>query len=189
MNDIIKRAACEHALRRIARGDTDGLETVYNHMGKQIYLLAYSILGDTHAAEDVLQDTLLRLSKRAAMREDGNAVAYILTVSRNLALDRVRAGKAKKRGVSESLDELEAVIGEGRLTEELEAKEIGEEIGRFLQKENEKARKIFVRRYFLCEEISEIAGRYRMSEGSISASLFRTRLRLKEHLERAGIII
>ena len=87
MNDIIKRAACEHALRRIARGDTDGLETVYNHMGKQIYLLAYSILGDTHAAEDVLQDTLLRLSKRAAMREDGNAVAYILTVSRNLALD------------------------------------------------------------------------------------------------------
>ena len=109
MNDIIKRAACEHALRRIARGDTDGLETVYNHMGKQIYLLAYSILGDTHAAEDVLQDTLLRLSKRAAMREDGNAVAYILTVSRNLALDTLR-----RRGREVPCEELIGVGSDGR---------------------------------------------------------------------------
>ena len=42
MNDMITRAACEHALRRIAQGDMDGLETIYDKLGRRIYLLAYS---------------------------------------------------------------------------------------------------------------------------------------------------
>lgn len=91
MNDMITRAACEHALRRIAQGDMDGLETIYDKLGRRIYLLAYSILGDTHAAEDVLQDTLIRISEGAhALRDGGNAIAYILTTTRNLSIDALR---------------------------------------------------------------------------------------------------
>lgn len=91
MNDLITRALCEQALRRIARGDMDGLETIYDKLGRRIYLLAYSILGDTHAAEDVLQDTLIRISEGAhALRDGGNAIAYILTTTRNLSIDALR---------------------------------------------------------------------------------------------------
>jgi RNA polymerase sigma-70 factor (ECF subfamily) len=69
----------------------DGLETMYNKLGRRIYLLAYSILGDTHAAGDVMQDTLIRISEGAhALREGGNATAYILTVTRNLSIDALR---------------------------------------------------------------------------------------------------
>lgn len=50
MSDIITRMACESALRRIANGDMDALEIIYNKLGKRIYLLAYSILGITQAA-------------------------------------------------------------------------------------------------------------------------------------------
>ena len=109
MNDMITRAACENALRRIAQGDMDGLETIYDKLGRRIYLLAYSILGDTHAAEDVLQDTLLRLSKNAALREDGNALSYILTVARNLALDHWR-----RRGREIPSEELFGMRSDGR---------------------------------------------------------------------------
>ena len=91
MNDIVTRTVCEHALRRIAQGDMDGLETIYEKMGRRIYLLAYSILGDPHAAEDVLQDTLIRISEGAhALRNGGNAIAYILTTTRNLSIDALR---------------------------------------------------------------------------------------------------
>jgi RNA polymerase sigma-70 factor (ECF subfamily) len=91
VNDIITRAACEHALRRIAQGDMDGLETIYDKLGRRIYLLAYSILGDSHAAEDVMQDTLIKISESSpTLRRDSNAVAYILTVTRNLSIDRLR---------------------------------------------------------------------------------------------------
>ena len=34
MNDLITRALCEQALRRIARGDMDGLETIYDKLGR-----------------------------------------------------------------------------------------------------------------------------------------------------------
>ena len=165
------------------------IEATDEKYGAYCHRVANRILCDTHESEECVNDTYLRTWNSIPPTVPRILAAFLAKIVRNLALDRVRAAKAKKRGVSESLDELEAVIGDNRLTEELEAREIGEEIGRFLQGENEKARKIFVRRYFMCEEIGEIAARYRMSEGSISASLFRTRLRLKEHLERAGIII
>ena len=113
MKDMITRAACEHALRRIAQGDMDGLETIYDKLGRRIYLLAYSILGDTHAAEDVLQDTLLRLGKHAAMREEGNAISYVLTVARNLALDSLR-----RRGREIPCEELIGIGSDGRESNE-----------------------------------------------------------------------
>ena len=110
MNDIVTRAVCERALRRIAQGDMDGLETIYNKLGRRIYLLAYSILGDTHAAEDVMQDTLIRISEGAhALREGGNAIAYVLTVTRNLSIDYLRR---RRREIPQ--EELLGVGSDGR---------------------------------------------------------------------------
>ena len=91
MSDIMTRSACEHALRRLASGDMGALEIIYDKLGKRIYLLAYSILGDTHAAEDVMQETFVRICEKApALRDGGNAIAYILSVTRNLSIDLLR---------------------------------------------------------------------------------------------------
>ena len=53
-------AACDMALCRIAEGDHEALAVIYKKLGRQIYLLAYSILQDTYAAEDVMQETFVR---------------------------------------------------------------------------------------------------------------------------------
>ena len=84
----LTRIACDRALQRLAQGDTEALEIIYHKLGRKIYMTAYAVLGDTHAAEDVMQDTLLRLTEYAhAYRAGSNAVAYILTVARRLAID------------------------------------------------------------------------------------------------------
>lgn len=61
-------------------------------------LLAYAIrlTGDRFAAEDVVQETLLRAWRHAAaLREVGSARAWLLAVARNVAIDRLRAKGAR----------------------------------------------------------------------------------------------
>ena len=84
----LTRTACDRALQRLAQGDTEALEIIYHKLGRKIYMTAYAVLGDTHTAEDVMQDTFLRLTEYAhTYRAESNAVAYILTVTRRLAID------------------------------------------------------------------------------------------------------
>ncbi|MBQ7322460.1 MAG: sigma-70 family RNA polymerase sigma factor [Clostridia bacterium] len=90
----LTRTVCDRALKRLAEGDIDALETIYHRIGRKIFITAFSVLGDTHAAEDVMQDTFLRLTEYAhAYREEGNAVAYILTVTRRLAINELEKRK------------------------------------------------------------------------------------------------
>ncbi len=89
------RAACDKAMKRLADGDRDALEVIYHRLGRRIFLTAFAVLGDTHAAEDIMQDTFLRLIEHAhAYRAGSNSVAYILTIARRLAMD---AGERRRR--------------------------------------------------------------------------------------------
>ena len=84
-------AACDMALCRIASGDHEALTVIYKKLGRQIYLLAYSILQDTYAAEDVMQETFVRLLASAnRYQPQTNARAYVLKITRNLALNALQ---------------------------------------------------------------------------------------------------
>lgn len=89
MSNILTRIACDGALRRLAEGESDALEIIYDKLGRRIFLLALSILNDPHAAEDIMQDTFVRLLQSRAVNyaPGSNSIAYILTVTRNLALN------------------------------------------------------------------------------------------------------
>ena len=92
MSNLFHRAACDSALRRLGEGDTEALAVLYDHLGRRIYLLALSILRDQHAAEDIMQDTLVRLAQGGAQgyTSGTNPEAFVLTVARNLSLTALR---------------------------------------------------------------------------------------------------
>ena len=86
--DIFANQKCDRALCRLSDGDMSALEDIYHILGRRIYMLALSILRDTHAAEDIMQDTFVKLAAEAhAYRQGSNAIAFILTVARNLAIN------------------------------------------------------------------------------------------------------
>ena len=84
---MIFNDVCDTALCRIANGDTEALAIIYQRLGRQIYMVAYSILQDVHAAEDVMQETFVRIISGAKFYQKGtNAKAYILKIAHNLSL-------------------------------------------------------------------------------------------------------
>ena len=69
---------------------------------------------------------------------------------------------------------------------EAEKKEAAKAINKFLEKTSANARKMFVKRYFLCEKVEDIAREMDTTENTVYVSLSRTRSRLKKYLEKEG---
>ena len=81
----------EALLESIASGDQEALAALYDHARGVVYGLALSYLKNGHDADDVAQDTFVRIWEKAALyRPQGSPMAWILTIARNLALMRLR---------------------------------------------------------------------------------------------------
>lgn len=81
-------------LAKIGEGDVSALEELYRELGNGVYGFALSILSDKSAAEDVLQDTFVRVFTMAHTYTPGkNGRSWVYAIARNLCLDRLRAAK------------------------------------------------------------------------------------------------
>lgn len=77
----------------LAKGDASALEQLYDRYADPIYRAAFRRLGDRQLAEEVLQDTYLALWNRAELFDPaaGSLLAWLSTIARNRAVDRLRA--------------------------------------------------------------------------------------------------
>ncbi|NLT09641.1 MAG: sigma-70 family RNA polymerase sigma factor [Ruminococcus sp.] len=113
--------------------------------------------------------------------------AYLCRIVRNIAVNKLRYNYAEKRNVklAVSLDELAECIPD-RNTDDLSAEKLAAAISIFLRTQDERNRKIFIRRYWYGESLSEIARFFDMNEKTAATCLFRTRKKLKEFLQKEG---
>ena len=72
-------------------GDDEAFETVIRTYSRRVYVVAYAILQDVPEAEDIVQETFLKAHhQRTKLREPEKFPAWLLTVTRNGARDRLR---------------------------------------------------------------------------------------------------
>ncbi len=86
-------------IESISKGDKEALAELYEAAKAAVYGFALSVLRNASDAEDVMQDTFVRIYT-AEYKPRGKPMAWILTVTRNLCLMKLRAGKR-----TETLDE------------------------------------------------------------------------------------
>jgi RNA polymerase sigma factor (sigma-70 family) len=81
----------DELLRQVAGGDMRALEALYRLMRVRVFAVALAVAGDRSTAEDVMQDTFVRVYSAApGYRPQRRARAWVLTIARHLALDAVR---------------------------------------------------------------------------------------------------
>jgi len=162
--------------------------------GKYCHTVAYNILNDVEDSRECVNDTWLRAWNSMPPGRPSVLRAFLAKITRNLAFDRYRAHNAAKRGsgameaVLEELAECADLSGNWNAEEAYAAKELKEAINRFAGQLPGRECDLFVRRYFFAEEISAIAGRYRMTENNVTVSLSRTRKKLRKYLQEGGFI-
>lgn len=94
----------EELLTALAAGDSEALTGLYEQTRTQVYAFALSILKNHTDAEDVLQDTYIRLYQAAdSYQARGKPLALILTITKNLCYQRLREHSRRPEELSEEL--------------------------------------------------------------------------------------
>ena len=95
--------------RRVKARDPHAMSDLYDRYGKLAYSVIFRVVRDTGAAEDLVQETFLRVWNRAPSfdPERGALGPWILTVARNRAIDYLRSVDGRMSANALELDRLE----------------------------------------------------------------------------------
>lgn len=147
---------------------TDDIEKLLNKYGDMLFRICMVILGDSHDAEDVIQDTMMKYWRKApCFRDENHEKAWLIAVTSNGCRDLLRY---RKRHQSESLDNIE----------QAEQKTEGSGILEALQKLPEKYRLVLTLHYVEGYRVEEIANMIGKSSSAIKMRLQKGRRLLEE---------
>ena len=173
-------------------------EALYEKYRNDLYAFACYLTQNRREAEDLFQETWLRIAWHADKIEGSrDAKAWILTVASNLHRDNLRKKRvrrlfsARKREVADqSLETAESPWGgrraAGDSAEQAEHAEAGRAIDRALAKLPDRQRRVFVLKEIEGLKQSEISKVLGMPVGTIKSLLFRAVKQLRRELKDYG---
>ena len=144
----------------------------------KLFRLALRITFDRAEAEDVVQDTMIRVwNKREEWTQFGSIEAYCLTVAKNLAIDRSQKKEAQNVELTHEMEEESEISGP---YDQLVNNERMSIIHRLINELPEKQRLIMQLRDIEGESYKEIAKILNLTEEQVKVNLFRARQKVKQ---------
>ena len=155
--------------------------------GRLCGYVAGNILSQREDTEECINSALFDVWNNIPPECPDDLKTYLCRIVKNKAIDKLKYNSAEKRNpqLAVSLDELSECIPDQR-GQDVSAEKLAEAISRFLRTQDELRRKIFVRRYWYGDSLSDIAERFGINEKTAATYLFRTRKKLKTFLIKEG---
>jgi RNA polymerase sigma-70 factor (ECF subfamily) len=154
---------------------------------RQVYNLAYRMLGNAEDAGDLVQETFLRaFGALASFRQDASFLTWLYKIASNLCIDQLRSRKAKGAlSLDVELEEGREPAADNRITgpEESAVREaVQEVVHRAILNLPERYRVVVVMRHLQDMSVDEIARALNLPTGTVKTHLFRAREMLRERL-------
>ena len=170
-------------LEACRRGEPGAFEELVERTNRQVYTLAYRLVGDRHEAEDVAQEAYLRAYRSLrGFRGDARFETWLYRIVANAAMTQLR-----RRGrFGDLLGDNEEVVSLQPAARQIEETVEEDEIKTALQALPLGQRTAVVLKDvygFSCQEIADEIG---VSEGAVKVRLHRARRRLKELIYGPG---
>ena len=96
-------------VKRLKLRDSSAMVTLYDKYGALLYSVIFRAVGERATAEDLVQETFLRIWNRVHTfeQEKGKLQGWLITVARNRAFDYLRSVKNHPTQTSARLEDLE----------------------------------------------------------------------------------
>lgn len=165
----------------VAGGDRDAFAEFYDRWSGRLFALIVRILVDRAQSEEVLQEVFLEIWRNAASfsPERGSARAWVVTMARRRAVDRVRSSQAARdreeqwRGYMPDVD---------ITVQAVEDSLAGEDVRRALDAVGEPQRSTLVMAYFTGLTHTEIAQRTGVPLGTVKTRIRNGIARLRKEM-------
>ena len=165
-------------LRQLRTDRAAGTEALLRQYGPLLRYVIGGILPDPQDAEDCFSEVSLALWQKLERfdPEKGPLSGWLTAVARNTALNHLKARIRREKHQSEEPAEV--------LTPEQEVlrKERAEQLRAAVTRLPEAERKLFYRRYYYLQPVSQIAVELGLSQRAVEGRLYRLRQRLRQEL-------
>lgn len=167
-------------IRNLRKGREEAYRQVIEEYGNKLLKTCYLILKDREEAEDVVQETFIKVFKKIdTFKEKSGLYTWIYAIALNISRDRMRM----KQDILELKDEW---IGNDNVESQVEMNIDKELLRKEIFEMNSLYREVLVLFYFEELSIKEISNLLNEKEGTIKSKLFRGRNILKESLLKGG---
>jgi RNA polymerase sigma-70 factor (ECF subfamily) len=181
------------------KGEVRAFEVLLTRHRKPVYNFILRFVGSRETAEDLMQETFLRVIRGAeAYQRQAKFTTWLYTIARNLCVDQSRRAKHRK---AQSLDApMSSSADSGTLLDVLPSSEMGSDrkavsrqlhlrIHEALARLSEEQREVFLMREFLDLPFKEIADIVGVPENTVKSrmryALEKLRLELDEYRDLA----
>src|SRR5215213_2140780 len=91
--------ADEDLISMVEAADADAFATLYDRHSRAAFSLAYRMMGERQAAEDLAQDAFLKVWRSASSyrAERGSVRTWILSIVHNRSIDQIRSHASRRR--------------------------------------------------------------------------------------------
>src|SRR5215218_7354833 len=91
--------ADEDLISFVGQGDAEAFATLYDRHSRAAFSLAYRMMGERQASEDLAQDVFLKVWRSASSYrpERGSVRTWILSIVRNRGIDQIRSQASRRR--------------------------------------------------------------------------------------------
>lgn len=176
-------------MARIKARDTSALSELYDHYNRLLFGLILSILKKRAEAEDLLQEVFTKIWENAEKfdLEKGTVYTWIVTLTRNRSIDRLRSKVYKEqKKQSTSLDNEDVFhplySEESDPLENTILKERAKKVHKALDQISEKQRKVLQVAYFNGMSQSEISEEFDIPLGTVKTRMRDGMIKLRELL-------
>ncbi len=177
---IEAKAETVELVRRAQTGDVAGYETIVERFQRSAFAHAFSMLGDTHAAEDAVQDAFVEAYRKLGSLRSPEAFASWFNKVVDTACTR---SMRRKRLPTVSLEEANGVPdANASASERLERDELEQEVHFALQSLPDGLRIVTALHYIAGIGQSEVATYMGLTGSAVKKRLFESRKRLKDNI-------
>ena len=176
--DLVRQTLC---------GNTAAYNGLVLRYQRQVYSLAFRMLGNAEDAGDLVQDTFLRAyNALASFRQDASFLTWLYKIASNLCIDHLRSRKAKGAlSLDVELEEGREPAADARSSAP-EDRAIREAVNEVLHQAilnlPEKYRLVVVMRHLQDMSVEEIGRVLELPTGTVKTHLFRAREMLRGRL-------
>ncbi len=193
---LVQQAEIDRQLmRQLQEGDRLALEALYKRHSRLVNTLIVRILRDRHEAEEVLEDVFFELWRSSDRFDDsrGTVQAYLITLARSRAIDRVRKrdGTTGKRPVMRYVGD-DRPEGKGVASDPAADAALGErrdQVKKALAELEPEVRNLIERSFYDGQSHSDIATELNKPLGSVKTMIRRGLLTLAKALNTVKSII
>ena len=175
--------------RRLKNRDPHAMSDLYDRYGRLAYSLIFRVVRDTGVAEDLVQETFLRVWNRVQSfdQERGALGPWILTVARNRAIDYLRSADGRMSAGALELDRTETPAAFSNLEDSALTLDRARRLQAAFEKLNANQRTVIELAYYEGLSQTEMAERMHQPLGTVKTWV-RTALKaLREELTERAI--